>query len=436
MSMNLIEIIQGRAFVNNKLMNITIYVRDGLVQKIELGSVPKIGSKILKLPLNYIILPGIIDMHVHFRDWELSYKETLSSGTAAAAYGGVVLGVDMPNTIPPLNSLSTIERRLHEAKNSIHIDYWIYSGINQDLKEIDKIVRSRYVAGFKIYPEDLSLSIFEKALKIILAHNMLIILHPETHMSVEKCVFFDLGSRYVCRSLASMIESAMYVASIMRSVGADRKSLHLTHTTYYDLILVAKDLGATCDTCMHYLLLNSDNEEYGCRYKVNPPLIPQVEQLKILKALVNGLINAITTDHAPHTLQDKMLPPMMCPSGIASIEYAFRLLFTYVIRGIMSLTRYVELTSRNPALILGLEHLWGSIEEGKLASFTIIDTKGYGRVDGPQYSKACCVGFEGREYEGEIAMTVVRGCIAYERGVGVHKCGSVVPLITKLKSPT
>jgi len=417
-------------------MDVTIHVKNGIISKIEYGSIPKFGNKILKLPSNYLILPGIIDIHTHFRDWELSYKETLSSGTAAAAYGGVVLAIDMPNTKPPLNNLVAIKRRLYEAKSSVYTDYWIYSSIPNKLKELEKIIKYGYVAGFKIYPEDLSLKILEKALKSITAHKMLIILHPETHMSTEKCLFFNLGSRYVCRSLASMIESTEYVESLIRDEEIIRKNLHLTHVPYYDLALKAKAIGATCDTCLHYILLDSDDEAHSCKYKVNPPLTPYIERLKLLKALINGLINVITTDHAPHTLRDKSLPPTLCPSGIASIEYAFKLLFTYVIRNIMSLSKYVKLVSKNPARILRLDHRLGSIDEGKLASFTIVDVKGHGRVNGPKYSKACCVGFEGYSYEGEFVMTIVRGCIAYEIGVGVHRCGSIIPLIIEPKSFT
>ena len=431
--MNPIEIIQGRAFISNRIMDVTIHVKDGIISKIEYGSISKFGNKVLKLPLNYLILPGIIDIHTHFRDWELSYKETLSSGTAAAAYGGVVLAIDMPNTKPPLNNLVAIKRRFHEAMSSVYTDYWVYSGIPNNIKELEKIIKYGYVAGFKIYPEDLSSKVLKKALKLITAHKMLIILHSETYMSTEKCLFFDLGSRYVCRSLASMIESTEYISSLIRDEEMNRKNLHITHIPYYDLAVKARVIGATCDTCLHYILLDSDDEACSCRYKINPPLTPYIERLKLLKALIDGSIDAITTDHAPHTLGDKSLPPTLCPSGIASIEYAFKLLFTYVVRNIMSLSKYVKLVSENPARILRLEHYLGSIDEGKLASFTIVDVKGHGRVDGPKYSKACCVGFEGYSYEGEFAMTIVRGCIAHEIGVGVHRCGSIIPLIIEPK---
>ena len=435
-----LEAIYGRAYINHQLIDSTIYINElGFIEKIERGSPHgSLNSKILKLPKEWIILPGIIDIHVHFRDWELSYKETLESGSAAAAYGGVVLAIDMPNTKPELNSIEKIRMRLNNAEGRLYIDYWVYSGIPNDVNEVKAICSSNLVAGFKVYPRDLKKHTFPKIMKTILDQNYLVIIHSEMPWVEERCMLAELGARYICRSRASMKECIDYILNISsRTVSTNQRlRIHVTHIPYHQLAAYVKEKLCTTDTCMHYVLLNSEHEALGCRFKVNPPLAPLNEQLKMLKAIMENYIDVISSDHAPHSENEKNYTYHTCPPGIAGIEATYRLLFTLVKRGILSLRKFVLLTSINPSKILNIHELFGSISLGKVASFTIINPKEFGRIYGSKYSRAYFTGFEGLNYEGEVVMTIVRGYIAYEAGIGLSSPkGITMPKIINLRNP-
>ncbi len=418
------EVIQGRIFYRGEVRDLTLLLNSrGKIKDIKQGLLPT-TDKVLKIPRSCIALPGIIDIHVHFRDWELSSKETIDSGSKAALYGGVTLVCDMPNTKPPIRSLSRVKERLELAKVSTYCDYWLYAGVPENSEEIRKLSSSKLICGFKIYPEDLKLIVSSEEIRSKFREvDNLIVLHPEMWWCDERCLHQVQGNRYVCRSGAQMVLAVKLIKSLL---GRSQR-IHITHVPYLDVISLAKAYGFTCDTCVHYLLLDSRFEELGCTYKVNPPLEPLTERLRLWRAIFESLVDAISTDHAPHTREDKMCDFNLCPSGIASIEVAYKILFTYVMKGILSLKTYVKLTSEKPAEILGIDRLWGSIDIGKYASLTVINPKEFARVHGTVFSKAGFTGFEGWSYQGEVVMTMIRGSIAYEKGVGFSRVGAIVP---------
>jgi len=355
-----------------------------------------------------IALPGFIDMHVHLRGLELSYKEDEYSGTRAAAKGGFTLVVDMPNTKPFVRDLESLRMKIEALERYSYVDYGLFIGVNIDQHQLESMLRYPAVAGIKIYPED-----FEHLPQLarIVPRGTLLVVHAE-HPSLisEPDTAEARGYRYAYRPIEAELLAIEELAKMFAS-RSDVK-IHITHATSRLSVIAAKKAGFTVDTCPHYLYLTCrDEERLGCLAKVNPPLREPETNKELLNAL--HLVDAITTDHAPHSLEEKSLPFNECPSGIPSIEVATSLMLELVNRGFLTLTKLAYLMSMNPAKILGLDR-WGCIEPGCIASYTVIDPRKEVRISSESFvSKARYSPYEGMVVRGSIEATIVRGIPAY-----------------------
>ncbi len=386
---------------------LTVCVESGRVVGVERG-----GRGDIVFDERLLILPGFVDLHVHLRGLRLSYKEDELSGTLAAAAGGVTLVADMPNTEPRLDNVEAIGLKLASLRRNAVVDYGVYAGVPRVPGEASRIASSGHVLGFKVYPEDIErVEELEEVLYEAWRHGLLVVLHSE-HPGLlrEGC---GPGERWKCRS----IEAELAALEEITSRAPRGLKLHVTHASSAALVKTAKRMGFSVDVTPHHLLLDSRVEEReGCIAKVNPPLRPPDEREKLLELLVAGMVDAVATDHAPHTVEEKMREFEECPPGIPSLEHYARLMLTLLNRGLLGLQDIVALLSTNPASILGIEG-YGCVEPGCVASYTVVDLRREGRILGYEtFSKAKLTPYEGWAYRGEPIATIVRGRVVYRDG--------------------
>lgn len=351
------------------------------------------------------ILPGIIDVHSHLRDMGQSNKETFYSGTKAAAYSGITTVFTMPNTKPPAITAKRVYNWKEKARNNIFVDVGFISGVPKSIneEEIRKIL-SIGVVGFKIYPlesldgidwtsSDNLLRLFNISCKF----HVPIFIHPDWPLGIDeeknlKIQYSDLPFLKLHNKLHSEINEAKYVKFVLKNYLKSIKGLssqtqspvvHFCHIScresfnaIQEFLKQTKDLpniNISYEVTPHHLFLSNEiklkNEAIG---KVLPPLRDKDQSIFLFNQLKNGNIPIIGTDHAPHTINEKLLKVSEAPSGFPGFETFSFLLLDKVFKDELSLKRFVEVSSENPARRFNLKNK-GFIKEGKEANVIIVE---------------------------------------------------------------
>ena len=354
-----------------------------------------------------LILPGFIDIHVHMRDFELAHKEDFYTGTGAAAMGGFTIVMDMPNTKPEVKTPALLRERDRVAKSKALVDYGLYFGVPEDAAHLTEEVEA-LAMGFKVFMQHEFYTDKRELVETVLEHagrkKMLVVAHAE---NPEFFIRTQMGTMGTPEAEASAIKD---IATYASRYGFP---LHVTHLSsaagFGESLEWKKRIKITTDTCPHYLLLTqADAELQGSVAKVYPPLKSDVDAKTLLEGLRNGEIDALSSDHAPHSLEEKA-DPEKAPGGFPGLETTIPLLLTLVNKNLLTLEDLVRVCSTNPSEILGLNDI-GSIEEGKLGDLTIVDLHQRGKIDPNLFmSKSKYSPFEGREVEGMAVGTIVRG---------------------------
>ncbi|MEB3778989.1 MAG: dihydroorotase [Desulfurococcales archaeon] len=379
-----------------------VVVEDGVIRAIT-GEKPQGARTYDYRDRGYIVAPGFIDLHVHLRGLNLSYKEDEASGTRAAAASGITLVVDMPNTSPRVSTPELVMAKLSAFSGS-PVDYGLYSGIPDDPSLVGELLGTP-IAGFKVYPEDLDYRY--ESLVEVLGRDVLVVVHPELVEALQD-YSEDLESRSTTRGCHWEAAAVDYIAGL-----ASKARIHVTHASCPSTVNRARMHGYTVDVTPHHLLLTAP-QGGDCLYKVNPPLRGVAERTLLLQLLLEGTVDAIASDHAPHASWEKS-EPLSCSPGIPWLEAWPWALFRLVASGGLSLGEYLYLTSRGPARILGLED-YGVLREGARGNLVVIDPGYKWRYPGPRYSKARYTPTIQLELVGAPVMTVVGGEPVYMEG--------------------
>lgn len=399
-----------RYFYRGDVVPLTLVVHSGVVVE-RLYGFERIHGVDRHVDLSRgVAFPGFIDIHCHLRGLELSYKEDEGSGTQAAAKGGYVAVVDMPNTKPRVNSVESLRMKLESLNNKSFVDYGIWIAPSPRTREVVEMLKHPGVVGVKIFPEDFNLL---NALLLMDVEKLKLIVHAEDPYFINEC---RAGSRWKCRPIEGELKAVERVYSSLVSVGSRRDvRIHITHVTNPLTLLLAKKMGFTADTCPHYLYLSSVDElRRGCVAKVNPPLRHPQTPISLLKFV--KYLDAISTDHAPHSVDEKSVDFTECPSGIASIEYAALVVLNLALKAELDLNDAVRLLSKGPSELLELS-FFGDTSPGSIASYTVVDFSGETRVKSLEMvSKAKNTPYDGAVFKGSILATVVRGRVIYMNG--------------------
>jgi dihydroorotase len=386
----------------------------------ETGSIERDGRFRIVPADGRLVTPGLVDMHVHLREPGEEYKETIFSGTQAAAAGGFTDVACMPNTRPVNDNRSVLEFILKQAKAAGFARVFPVASISkgsegEELAEFGELSE----AGAAAFSDDgrpvRDALLMRRALEYARAFDKPIISHPEElRISEGGCMHEgEVSTRLGLRGIPSEAEEIM----IFRDIALARLTggrLHLAHVSTagsVELIRRAKEEGirVTAETAPHYFTLTHEAVEgYDTHAKMNPPLRTDRDVQAVLDGLREGVIDAVASDHAPHSTLEKDLEFERAANGIVGLETALGLTLALVERGVLTLFQAIRGLSVNPARILGFSR--GDIRPGSLADLTVIDPEVVYTVDSSQfYSLSRNTPFQGRRLKGRAVMTVLAG---------------------------
>ena len=405
-------------------------IYDVLVQD---GVVKEVARRIYCTDANTIdatgkyVMPGFIDLHVHLREPGLEYKETIATGSMAAAAGGFTSICPMPNTKPATDSPEKIHALLEKAKtdSKVHILPIGAISIGQEGKELADI-KGMAQAGAVAVSEDgksvMNSALYAEGMKLAKEAGIPVFAHCEDIDLVRGGVM-NAGKRAEelrLPGITNAVEDIITARDIFlaKETGVQ---LHLCHCSTKDsvkMIALAKEAGlpVSGETGPHYYTMTDEEipVDFG-NYKMNPPLRGKKDKEALIEALQNNVLEVIATDHAPHSKEEKEQTMLKAPFGIVGLETAFSLTVTELVRtGKITLTQLVERMSLAPAKVLGLNK--GSLQVGMPADITIVDVESSHLID-PEtfYSKGKNTPFAGKQVYGMIHYTIVDGEIVYKK---------------------
>jgi dihydroorotase len=403
------------------------------------------------------VLPGAIDVHVHFRDPGYPDKEDFFTGTAAAACGGVTTVFDMPNTIPPTGAADVLAAKHEMAAQKACVDFGLYGLLGEDTIEHVPALVAGGVIGFKLYMGNTfgkipspSTGAMLEAFEVVAPTGKRISLHAETNSIMERRQerLMRAGRREPLAHIASRpavvaVEAVSRAAILAEWTGARIHILHISSAEELRPLREAKARGVdiTGETCPHYLLLSTDDyHRFGGIIRVNPPVREPRNREPLWAALADGTIDLIATDHAPHTPEEKTRNDIWAVDcGFPGVETQMPLMLTEVNNGRMSICDYVRKSSFNPAKIFGLFPRKGAIQVGADADLAIVDmARSQTLDDAALHSRSKITPFNGRAIQGLPLHTLVRGrFIMKDRQLraGVKGWGRSVHAIQHMPSP-
>ncbi len=406
-----------------------VLISEDRIEKVEKGiSGQNVGAEQVLDASGCYVMPGFIDLHVHLRDPGLTYKETLETGGKAAAHGGVTTICAMPNTKPVTDSkemVAELHRRAAE-ESPVHVIQLGAVTKGQMGKELSDI-QGMAEAGCHAISEDgksvMDSGLYRKAMYLAKKSGISVFAHCEDINLVEGGVM-NAGAKAEAlgvRGISNAVEDVITARDIMLSKETGVR-LHLCHCSTagsVKMIEAAKKEGlkVTGEVCPHHFILSEEDiPENNGQYKMNPPLRTRADVEALRKGLHDGIMDVISTDHAPHAAEEKNKPMEQAAFGIVGLETSACLTFTELVeKGVLTPMQMAEKMSYNPAQILGLKEK-GSVSEGKIADLVIFDPRPEYKIDvGTFYSKGKNTPFDGFPVKGEVRCTIVDGKIVYTK---------------------
>ncbi|MEM2906503.1 MAG: dihydroorotase family protein, partial [Candidatus Odinarchaeota archaeon] len=380
----------------------------------------------------------------HLRDLKQSNKETFRTGTAAAAAGGVTSLIDMPNNIPPTNTLNALKNKFTTCMKDMLVNVGFYSGLPENIEEIGEIVKAG-VFGFKIYlnnpPAEIKIldkQVLKNIARKIAASKSRLLFHAEiiNEEATSPPASTSLADTQIADFLkthdsAAEIKAVKYILDAIR--GLELK-VHLCHITLSDSIEIIKNSSHrnfySIEVTPHHLLLDSDRiYKMGSIAKTLPPLRSRSQVNALWKTAIDyENADIIASDHAPHEIMEKNVDFKDAPAGIPGLETTIPLLFTEVLEGRLALNKLLKLICYNPAEIMNINRR-GRIREGYFADIVLLDCEKESRIK-PDFflTKAKYSPFEGFKIKCRVDKTIVNGKIVYEADTGVIDNESAVIL--------
>ncbi len=378
------------------------------------------------------IAPGFVDIHTHLRDFEQSESEDIETGTKAAAAGGYTTVLAMANTQPVVDNAMVLRRLLQMIEEMACIRVLPVAAVTKDLKgsQLTNMVELAEI-GAAAFSDDgqpvTNLAVLRRALQNARLANRVIISHPEDK-DLAACGAINesaTAARLGLPSIPPASESASVAREIevVRSVGARLHFAHISTAASVDLIRSAKRQGlpVTADVTPHHLqLCDADIKDFDANYKMNPPLRSQADQQALVAGIVDGTIDAIATDHAPHSQVKKQQTFVEAPFGIIGLESAFSIVYErLVLTNQIDKYRLISLLTSNPAAILQLDS--PLIATGKAANLAVIDPNSRWQYDPERgYSKSKNTPFGKRSFKGQVIMTLFHGTPVFQIGQRVE----------------
>lgn len=405
-----------------------VLLRDGRVAEVASPNKVRSGAEEKFDAKGLVVAPGFIDLHVHLREPGQGYKETIASGTAAAAAGGFTSVCTMPNTAPVVDTAEWVSWLRHPERGAV-INVFPLGAATRGSKggtltDFSALQRAGAVAvtddGKPILDDD----VMRMALRLSAELNFPVVQHAEDTHVTENCSMhasatsFRLGLRAMPPSAeASIVDRDVNLAQQIRE-----SRLHVAHLSTSDALKAVRrgkraKARVSCEvTPHHFTLLDENVGEYDTNFKMNPPLRSAADREAIIVALADGTVDAIATDHAPHALHEKQVEFERAAFGITGLETALGLAITQLHReNKISLARVVELFTAGPARVFDLNGR-GTLARGSFADVTIFDPKKKWTFDvASSRSLSRNTPFGGWQFTGKVVATIVGGNVVYHQ---------------------
>lgn len=375
-----------------------------------------------------LVMPGLVDLHVHFREPGFEYKETIQSGSAAAVAGGFTTVCCMPNTNPVNDNQAVTEfilerSRLAGLANVLPIGAITKGSEGKELAEIGDLRRSGCVAISDDGKPVMNSLVMRRAMEYALAFGLTVVDHCEDlHLAEGGCMNEGLISTELgLPGIPAAAEDVMVARNLSLSelTGARLHLAHISTAGSVRMVGEAKSRGihVTAEACPHHFMLTEELVRgYNTHAKMNPPLRTWADVQAIKDGLRDGTIDVIATDHAPHATQEKQQDFTEAPFGIVGLETALPLTLGLVEEGVLSLEQAVQKLTSAPAVAFGLDK--GTLAVGADADVVIVDQQEQWEVDPTKFrSKSRNTPFAGWKVKGRVNVTIVDGRVVFETGV-------------------
>ena len=401
-----------------------IKIEDGKIVEIAKDIEASSGNEEIIDARGKIVVPGLIDVHVHFRDPGQTHKEDLVTGSQAAIAGGFTSVVQMANTSPKIDSKEKIIEHYKRARD-LPLKVFTVSALTRNFGDLELVdMEENFKRGALAFTDD---GIPNRNSKLILeAMNRakelgaIISFHEEDPELIEQngINHSEVSDKLGIYGSPKIAETSFIARDVAMAIytGAKISIQHISTGIGVDLVKFGKEMGANiyAEVTPHHIALNDSAVlEYGSLAKMNPPLRSEEDRLRIIEGLKEGTIEIIATDHAPHTAEEKSKEITKAPSGIIGLETSFSICYeNLVLTKEISLMKLIELMSTNPARIYGLEG--GEISQGKIADLAIIDLESEYKID-KYKSKSSNTPFKDKTLRGEVLYTISEGKIVFKK---------------------
>ena len=409
-------------YYNSEFVKKDILIDDGIIAEISDHIVPECADFVYNFKDCYVF-PGFTDVHVHLREPGFSYKETIKTGTMASARGGYTSVCSMPNLNPVPDSVAHLKEQIDIIEKDAVINVYPYASItvNQmgeklsDMAEMADMCIAYSDDGRGVQSDDMMLN----AMKIAKANDKMIVAHCEVNDLLEGGYIHkgkyaeEHGHRGICsESEWKQIERDI---DLVKKTGCAYHVCHISTKESVEIIRQAKKDGVdiTCETGPHYLVLSDKDLQENGRFKMNPPLRDESDKEALIQGVLDGTIDMIATDHAPHSAEEKSKGLEKSNMGVVGIETAFPVMYTnFVKTGIISLKKLVELLSTNANKRF---NIGSSVDIGQKADLTIFDLNDKYTINSDDFlSMGKSTPFEGNEVYGKCIMTICNGNVVWE----------------------
>lgn len=411
-------------YTDNELKFVDILIKDGKIAKIE-NEINEANNQIID-GKGLLLAPGFIDLHVHLREPGGEKKETIETGTKAAAKGGFTTIAAMPNTRPVPDNPEMLNWLLKRIDETAVVRVLPYASITkrelgQELTNFEELKQSGAFAftddGVGVQAAGMMLDAMKNAAQL----NMAIVAHCEDNTLINKgCVHEgNFSKSHGLRGIPSVCES-IHIARDVLLAEAAGCHYHVCHISTKESVRVVRDakkagIKVTAEVTPHHLLLSEEDiPSLDANYKMNPPLRSEDDRLALIEGLLDGTIDFIATDHAPHTQEEKAEGMELAPFGIVGLETAFPLLYTNLVKKeIITLQQLIEFLTKKPAEAFNLPY--GKIEIGSPADLVLIDLEKEASIDPTEFlSKGKNTPFAGWSCQGWPVLTIVDGNIVWK----------------------
>lgn len=399
-------------------------IENGLIAQIAPTIEPRAEDEVIDAT-GLWLLPGMIDDQVHFREPGMTHKADIASESRACAAGGITSFMEMPNTRPPALDRDSLEAKYAIAAQSSVVNYAFYMGASNDNLEAIRAIDPKSTPGVKVFmgastgnmlvdDPDVLNGIFRDS-------PVTIITHCEDSPMIEDNLQKALGTygedipaglHPLIRSREACIKSTRLAIALARKHNARLHVLHISTAEELELFesgpLANKRI--TAETCVHFLHFNdSDYQRLGMRLKCNPAIKTERDRRAIVRALAEGRVDVLATDHAPHLLEEKNNPYQKAPSGVPLVQFALQVALERVFAGELSLERVVEAVSHAPAQLFDVAGR-GFLREGFAADLVLVDPRQPHTVQRAEVLSKCAWSpFEGTTFSSSIVSTFVNG---------------------------